>query len=201
MTGRIWLVIALVLWGFLHSLSASLTVKTLVIGWLGDTGRRFYRLGYNLFAGISFLPIPWLAIILPDKKIYEIPVPWIVLTFLIQILAAIVLMMAMRQTGAMDFLGMNGLLGKAEPRNQNLYTGGLYGFVRHPIYSASLVLVWCSPVMTLNRLVICVVLSVYIAIGATFEERKLIIEFGNEYREYQRKVPMLIPGVNWNKSS
>jgi protein-S-isoprenylcysteine O-methyltransferase Ste14 len=37
------------------------------------------------------------------------------------------------------------------------------------------------------------VLSVYIIIGCILEERKLLAEFGDAYRQYQRQVPMLVP--------
>jgi len=50
--------------------------------------------------------------------------------------------------------------------------------------------------MTLNRLVLWVILSLYILIGAYFEERKLLNDFGVEYAEYKAKTPMLIPGLS-----
>jgi protein-S-isoprenylcysteine O-methyltransferase Ste14 len=38
-------------------------------------------------------------------------------------------------------------------------------------------------------------LSAYTIIGAYFEERKLLLEFGDAYAEYRRKTPMLVPGL------
>ena len=43
-------------------------------------------------------------------------------------------------------------------------------------------------------LVTNLVLTAYFVIGAILEERKLVAEFGEEYREYQKRVPMLVPG-------
>jgi protein-S-isoprenylcysteine O-methyltransferase Ste14 len=37
------------------------------------------------------------------------------------------------------------------------------------------------------------VLSVYLYVGTFFEERRLVREFGDDYRAYQRQVPRLIP--------
>jgi protein-S-isoprenylcysteine O-methyltransferase Ste14 len=37
------------------------------------------------------------------------------------------------------------------------------------------------------------VLTIYLVVGAILEERKLVAEFGEAYREYQGKVPMFVP--------
>jgi protein-S-isoprenylcysteine O-methyltransferase Ste14 len=37
------------------------------------------------------------------------------------------------------------------------------------------------------------VISIYFIIGSILEERKLVSEFGERYREYQQTVSMLIP--------
>jgi len=71
----------------------------------------------------------------------------------------------------------------------------LYRFVRHPLYTAGLVFIWLTPVMTVNRLVLYLSLTVYILIGAYFEERKLQREFGKEYEDYQIRTPMLFPAL------
>jgi len=47
--------------------------------------------------------------------------------------------------------------------------------------------------MSASTILINMVISVYFMIGAVLEERKLVIEFGEEYREYQRTVSMLFP--------
>ena len=52
------------------------------------------------------------------------------------------------------------------------------------------------PVMTINLLALNLGLTLYIVVGAVFEERKLVREFGDVYVEYQRRVPMLVPFLN-----
>lgn len=76
-----------------------------------------------------------------------------------------------------------------------MVTGGLYRWVRHPLYTAGLVFIWLTPVMTVNLLVLNIGLTIYLVVGAIFEERKLVREFGAAYRDYQENVPMLIPGM------
>ena len=68
----------------------------------------------------------------------------------------------------------------------------LYRVVRHPIYLGWLLILWASPVMTVTHLVAALGLTAYIVIGARLEERDLVRELVC-YRQYQRKVPMLIP--------
>ncbi|HBG75038.1 MAG: hypothetical protein A2X25_04470 [Chloroflexi bacterium GWB2_49_20] len=193
------LVFALFLWSLVHSLLASLKVKSLFARLLGNSTFRYYRLMYNIFAGVSFLPILGLMFIMPDKQVYTIPKPWITVSLLAQILSILVLVIGLKQTGAVDFLGLNVFIEDVKPERQNLNTSGLYRIVRHPLYSAGLVFLWCSPVMTMNYLLVYTCLTVYILIGAYFEERKLLVEYGDVYREYRQNVPMLIPGLKWNK--
>jgi protein-S-isoprenylcysteine O-methyltransferase Ste14 len=46
-----------------------------------------------------------------------------------------------------------------------------------------------------------IVLTIYLVVGAYYEERKLVREFGEAYTSYQQKTPMLIPGLIRRKSS
>jgi methanethiol S-methyltransferase len=73
---------------------------------------------------------------------------------------------------------------------------GLYGFVRHPIYFAWILMVWPSPQMTGSRLTFAILTTVYLAIAVRFEERSLSEQFGDAYRDYQRTVRWrMLPGV------
>jgi protein-S-isoprenylcysteine O-methyltransferase Ste14 len=49
--------------------------------------------------------------------------------------------------------------------------------------------------MSYNLLALILGLSIYILVGAYFEERKLLVEFGDAYSEYRQRTPMLIPGL------
>jgi protein-S-isoprenylcysteine O-methyltransferase Ste14 len=70
---------------------------------------------------------------------------------------------------------------------------GLYCHVRHPLYSAGLLFIWLSPLMTTSLLALNLGLTLYIIIGSIFEERRLVGQFGQAYVDYQRRVPRLIP--------
>jgi protein-S-isoprenylcysteine O-methyltransferase Ste14 len=81
----------------------------------------------------------------------------------------------------------------AHAERNRLTARGAYQWVRHPLYFCALLLIWSCPVLTADRLFFNVLWSAWIFIGACLEERDLVAEFGDEYRQYQDKVPMLIP--------
>lgn len=192
-----WLVLAILAWGVVHSLLASLAVKSALQARLGAGLMRLYRLAYNIFALLSFLPILWLVAFLPDRSLYQVPAPWSYLMLGVQALAAFLLIAGVLQTDTFSFIGIRQLIQEEKP--VSLMTGGLYRYVRHPLYSAGLLFLWVSPVMTVNSLTMTLGLTVYIVIGAMFEERKLLREFGNAYAEYGRVTPMLVPGFRFDR--
>ena len=57
----------------------------------------------------------------------------------------------------------------------------------------SLIIIWAGPVFTVDRLLHNCLWSIWIVIGATLEERDLVDCFGDAYRSYQKRVPMLLP--------
>jgi len=69
---------------------------------------------------------------------------------------------------------------------------GLLGIMRHPMYFALIIYLWCQT-SKMADLVVNLVLTVYIIIGTILEEKKLVLEFGETYIQYQKEVPMIIP--------
>ncbi len=80
-----------------------------------------------------------------------------------------------------------------EPRPPVLMVEGAYRWVRHPLYLAALLMIWSYPALTVDRLMFNMLWTVWIFIGTVLEERDLVDDFGEDYREYQRSVPMLLP--------
>lgn len=194
----VWLIFAVLLWGLIHSLLASMKAKELVRRWLGDRARRFYRLGYNVFASISFLPVLYLMFIVPDHGLYLVPLPWSGLMVLGELLSVAALVVGLHQTDAREFLGFRQPGESDKP--SRLTNSGLYHYVRHPLYTAGLAFIWLMPLMTVNVLAINIALTAYVFVGATFEERKLRFEFGQKYVDYISTTPMFIPFLKGNKS-
>lgn len=85
------------------------------------------------------------------------------------------------------------LTGKEVPSSHQFKIPGLYRYVRHPIYLGFTIAFWATPIMTFAHLLFAVGFLVYTLVGILLEEKDLIAVFGDQYREYQSKVSMLIP--------
>jgi len=81
-------------------------------------------------------------------------------------------------------------------RNGRLFTGKAYGIVRHPLYFGISVILAFHPVQSRNTFVSMVLVILYFYVGTFFEERRMVRTFGQEYRDYQRRVPRFLP-VRW----
>lgn len=70
-----------------------------------------------------------------------------------------------------------------------------YRMVRHPLYLGFVLAFWATPHMTMGHALLALGMTVYILIAIGYEERDLLVVFGEEYRVYRQRVGMLLPGI------
>ena len=130
--------------------------------------------------------------------------PLAVLALGVQALGALILAYSIYQLDFPHFAGLRqwaGWLKRIETHSESdtstsrLVVDGLHRYVRHPLYTSSLIVLWLISPMTVNRLAFVAGATVYLYVGSIFEERKLVAEFGDAYRAYQQRVPRLLPRI------
>ncbi|MEL6924311.1 MAG: isoprenylcysteine carboxylmethyltransferase family protein [Bacteroidota bacterium] len=193
--------IALILYYALHSLLAATAVRQQIIRF--GLPAPYYRVVYNLIAVTLLLPLAYCYTQADQTLLISFEEPNTSFTFYLTKVAALSMMLlgsillwrALSSYSLSEFSGRQQLLQQQTAAVQTLNTNGLNAWIRHPLYLAVLIIltgVWLfSPSDLL--LSVWIVTAVYVFVGATLEERKLIDEFGEAYRDYQQRVPMIFP--------
>jgi len=68
-----------------------------------------------------------------------------------------------------------------------------YRFVRHPLMTGIVLGLWIVPTMSVGHLLLSAGMTAYVLAGTALEERDLLRLFGERYRRYRERVPMLFP--------
>lgn len=92
------------------------------------------------------------------------------------------------------------LVGRSEieqAQEQRLVTEGMHARMRHPIYLAALLMVtgWTVGSGLLADYLLLAWALLAFPVMIALEERELVARFGDAYRDYQKRVPAIIPRV------
>ncbi len=160
-------------------------------------GPRAYRILYNLISFIFFLGLMLLGAVIYNVLLFA-PSPFSTYTGLMLAAAGLfIIKRAFRNYSLGTFLGFKKNL------NEELKTEGIQAYVRHPLYTGTLLLVIGYVLFNpqLSSLVILLALCIYLPFGIRWEEQKLIKMYGEVYLEYKKNVPALFPPINLKRSS
>ena len=188
----IFLTIAWILYLASHSVLAAPGFKKLAMKYMGNH-YPYYRIIYVLLATVLLIPLGICLLQFRSDWILR-PNPFFYMAGAILFFSAYWIgRYAFREYSLQEFLGTSYLKEYEIPNP--LKTSGILGYVRHPLYSATFLIM--AGIFMILPTVACLIsmgcIGLYIFIGIKLEEDKLISEFGNQYREYRAKVPMLIP--------
>lgn len=165
---------------------------------LGDA-YKFYRIFYNLFALVLLIPVGIFTYSIRQTPFFNLEGYLLAVRILLLATGLFLFYAGALQYDISTFLGLKQI---RETVSHNLIneTGklnsrGILGVVRHPFYAAIFPIIWATN-LDITFLIVNCILTIYVIIGTFLEEQKLIKEFGDEYREYQRKVSMFFP-LKW----
>ena len=194
MNSEHWLLLSLwILYVVLHSFFADAAVKKRIekaISWY-----RYYRLYYSLFAAISLIILLWYQFSLQSIWLYSSILIQYGLSVVFIIPGLIVMAICIRKY-FYELSGVQALENKPVV-TPTLQQTGLHKYVRHPLYFGTLLFVWGLFLLmpSVSNLIAIIVLTIYVFIGIHLEEQKLVLEYGEEYEQYSKKVPKLIPKI------
>ncbi|MDA8161381.1 MAG: NnrU family protein [Desulfobacteraceae bacterium] len=188
-------------WCALHSAMISPPVTEYLDKNLGDNFR-YYRLFFNVVSALTLAPVAFFAYSVRTEPVSC----WAGYMRTGQVfllgLSALLFFLGARRYDVRQLLGLEqikeGAKGKAIAHSGKLDTSGVLGVMRHPWYLAAMSFIWARD-LDLSAIIVNVIFTAYLFIGTFLEERKLVMEFGEEYRAYQQRVSMFIP-YNWLKS-
>lgn len=153
---------------------------------------KFYHFYYTVFGFLSFGAIMLFQFIVKSSRIFES-------STLSNAAGGILLLSGLTIMGICIrkyFMRLTGLKTLIENKtDQQLMITGIHKHVRHPLYSGTFLFIWGLFLVLPNWSILLadIIITVYTLIALRFEEQKLEKDFGEAYRMYKRKVPMLIP--------
>ena len=181
----------------LHSAMISETATGFLKRRLGDSFR-FYRLFFNSIAMLTLIPVLWYSHSLRQAAIFRWEGVWVVPQYLLLGCGILLVVAGGRHYNFKQFVGIGQLRGASSgglATGGGIDSSGVLGVVRHPWYTAVVLLLWARD-LDMAAVVGNGVLTVYIVVGTLLEERKLVHEFGDAYRSYQERVSMFVP-LKW----
>jgi protein-S-isoprenylcysteine O-methyltransferase Ste14 len=149
---------------------------------------KVFRFVYVLVATVGLLALLFFNAYVPSTLMIERSSATRYLGLLLATTGLLIWRAAFKNYRISEFLGL-----REEPKI--FFQTGILGKVRHPIYSGLILVVLGFVVFDVRwpSLVSAACIFAYLPLGIFWEEKKLVAQFGQEYLEYQKRVPAIIP--------
>jgi methanethiol S-methyltransferase len=192
-----WALISyLAAYALIHSILASLHFKRLAWLIFGPGIDRWYTKAFGIQAAVVLLPLEILLLLFPGKRLYVAPSPWRWIMILGQFLVGYLTIRSFKD--APHRFSVKAQLSKPGSADAKpLGIKGVYCWIRDPFLLSGLLQIWLTPFMTSNLLIVYALTTVYLFLGSLHWETRLLSQFGQEYRRYQKQVPRLLPWKNF----
>lgn len=96
------------------------------------------------------------------------------------------------QTGAIGWISVfRGIRPQFPPMPEQ----GVFKLCRQPIYLSFALILWIGPVMTLDKLALALIWTLYCITAPILKERRFARMFGEEFARYQQRVPYMVPSL------
>ena len=188
--GLIWAAYCII-----HSYLISIRFTHKMKNWLKDY-YAFYRLFYVILSFFLLIPVLYYTRLWASPAIFTYGFVGSAIRYILMGMAVFIFIKAfLIDYDLLTFAGIRQLMQFRKTEKQqpaSIKKTGLLGIVRHPLYLGVIIFIWCNTFSTTD-IVINSVLTIYIFIGTLLEEKKLILEFGDSYIQYQKDVPMIVP--------
>jgi len=191
------LALAWAAYGAIHSAMISETATAFLKRCLGGAFR-FYRLFFNFVATVLLVPMVSYSMSLRRGLVVRWDGPWLVVRYTLVAVGVLLFVTGGRHYSLGQFIGISQVRGRPTgglATGGGIDSSGVLGVIRHPWYAGLVLLLWARD-LDIAGLGVSSVLTVYILVGTLLEERKLVHEFGDAYRSYQRRVSMFVP-IKW----
>lgn len=186
-----FLLLAWSVYFYLHSLLADTAIKAFIIKQLSIPSEHSYRIGYNLFAILGILILCWLQFSISADLLFKTSLTSNYIAFIIMAMGLAFMIVSIKNYDWKGFIGLT------NEKRHSLVIGGMNKYVRHPLYSTTLLFVcgfFIWQPYTKNVLLV-LLMFIYLLIGIFYEERKLVKIYGTAYQDYQKRVKKLIPFI------
>lgn len=188
-------VVLLLLFGLQHSLMARRPCKEWLTQFIPE---QLERSTYILSSGLALILLVLCWQPMPGY-LWRVEAIWAqALIWLAFGLGLGILWWSSGRTGLSDLLGLRQARLHREGRPYEplpLVTTGLYKYIRHPLMTGTILILWAGPEMSYDRALIALGFTLYIFIGVYFEERSLEKVYGEKYRKYKESTTAFIPGI------